>query len=126
MLIPTLNWFHHCGNRFVNEQLQRNRDEFELYVWEHEPQLNGDRHYCYDAILSSIKDQSGVVFFVNGLIDTGKTFFYNIVTANVQSKGKIVICVASFGIAALLLKEAALLIQLSKFLLNLMNIHALY
>ncbi|KAG0560756.1 hypothetical protein KC19_9G010700 [Ceratodon purpureus] len=103
MPIPTLNWSHHRGNRFINEQLQWNREDLELYVQEHEPQLNGEQRYCYDAILSSIEDQSGVVFFVNGPAGTGKTFLYNIVTANVRSRGKIVICVASSGIAALLL-----------------------
>ncbi|KAG0586650.1 hypothetical protein KC19_2G106400, partial [Ceratodon purpureus] len=101
--IPTLNWSHHRGNRFIDEQLQWNREDLELYVQEHEPQFNEDQRYCYDVILSSIEDQSGVVFFVNGPADTGKTFLYNIVTANVRSKGKIVICVASSGIAALLL-----------------------
>jgi hypothetical protein len=103
MPIPTLNWSRHRGNRFVNEQLQWNREELELYVPEHEPQLNGDQRYSYDVILSSIEDQSGVVFFVNGPAGTCKTFLYNIVAANVRSQGKIVICVASSGIAALLL-----------------------
>ncbi|KAG0618503.1 hypothetical protein M758_4G069300 [Ceratodon purpureus] len=103
MPIPTLNWSHHRGNRFINEQLQWNREDLELYVQEHEPQLNEDQRYCYDAILSSIEDQSGVVFFVNGPAGRGKKFLYNIVTANVRSKGKIVICVASSGIAALFL-----------------------
>ncbi|KAG0588920.1 hypothetical protein KC19_2G278400 [Ceratodon purpureus] len=92
MPIPTLNWSHHRGNRFINEQLQWNREDLELYVQEHEPQFNGEQRYCYDAILTSIKDHSGVVFFVNGPAGTGKTFLYNIVTANVRSRGKIVIC----------------------------------
>ncbi|KAG0610723.1 hypothetical protein M758_7G086700 [Ceratodon purpureus] len=91
MPIPTLNWSHHRSNRFINEQLQWNCEDLELYVQEHEPQLNGEQRYCYDAILSSIEDQSGVVFFVDGPAGTGKTFLYNIVTANVRSRGKIVI-----------------------------------
>ncbi|KAG0574270.1 hypothetical protein KC19_VG249600 [Ceratodon purpureus] len=104
MPIPTLNWSHHCGNRFINEQLQWNREDLELYIQEHEPQLNEEQRYCYDAILSSIEDRSGVVFFVNGPAGTGKTFLYNIVIANVRSRGKIVLCVASSRIAALLLR----------------------
>ncbi|KAG0580812.1 hypothetical protein KC19_4G201500 [Ceratodon purpureus] len=81
---PSEEESHHRGNRFINEQLQWNCEDLELYVQEHEPQLNEDQRYCYDAILR-------------------KTFLYNIVTANVRSRGKIIICVASSGIAALLL-----------------------
>ena len=42
--------------------------------------------------------------FLNGPGGTGKTFIYNTVCNKIQSEGWIVLCVASSGIAALLLR----------------------
>jgi hypothetical protein len=47
---------------------------------------------------------------------TGKTFVYNTLHAKIRSMGKIAICVASSGTAALLLEDVALLTLTSRFL----------
>jgi CO dehydrogenase nickel-insertion accessory protein CooC1 len=42
-------------------------------------------------------------FFVDGLGGTGKTFLYSCLLSTVRAQGRVVIAVASSGIAALLL-----------------------
>ncbi|KAL5704116.1 hypothetical protein ACHQM5_022589 [Ranunculus cassubicifolius] len=42
-------------------------------------------------------------FFINGAAGTGKTFLYNTIATQHRSEGKIVVMVASSGIASLLL-----------------------
>jgi hypothetical protein len=82
-----------------------NHKELEHFVRENELQLYVDQHYSnsYDVIFNSIENQFGTLLFVNGLASTCKTFLFNVVVANVQSQEKIVICIVSLGIVALLL-----------------------
>jgi PIF1-like helicase len=42
-------------------------------------------------------------FFLQGYAGTGKTFFYKAICNHFRAKGKIIICVALSGIAALFL-----------------------
>ena len=66
-------------------------------------QLNTDQRHAYTTILHSINDKSKSLYFVQGPAGTGKTFLYKVLCSYFHSKGKIVLCVASSGIAALLL-----------------------
>jgi hypothetical protein len=56
------------------------------------------------SIIDSVDNDLKKIFFLNGPGGTGKTFVYNTVCAKIRSQGKIVICVASSGIASLLLE----------------------
>jgi len=47
---------------------------------------------------------SGAVFFLEGLGGTGKTFVYSWLLSHIRSQGKVVLPVASPGIAAVLLE----------------------
>ncbi|CAN0904884.1 ATP-dependent DNA helicase PIF1 [Linum grandiflorum] len=62
-----------------------------------------DQKLAHDAILSSIQEDKGKLFFLYGHGGTGKTFLYNCIIAKVRSLGKIALVVASSGIAATLL-----------------------
>ena len=54
-------------------------------------------------MLSAVLSNSGKTFFLNGPGGTGKTFVYRALCHTLRSMGRIVLCVASSGIAALLL-----------------------
>ncbi|CAN1819977.1 ATP-dependent DNA helicase PIF1 [Linum perenne] len=53
--------------------------------------------------MDSVEKGTGQCFFVEGAGGTGKTFLWKVITAKLRSEGKIVLCVASSGIAALLM-----------------------
>ena len=67
--------------------------------------LNVDQHDAFNKITSAISTKSGDIFFLHGAGGTGKTYLYNTLCYQLRSEGKIVLCVASSGIAALLLKR---------------------
>ena len=98
------NWEAHVGNPLVNEQLNYDRDEEHDRAAQHEPRLNGDQRSAYDCVLDLVRNIHGHMFFLNGPGGTGKTFVYNTLCHQLRSEGTIVLCVASSGIAALLLK----------------------
>jgi hypothetical protein len=55
-------------------------------------------------VFNTVAQGEGVVFFLDGLGGSGKTFEYNMLLASVRRDGHIAIRVASFSIAALLLE----------------------
>ncbi|RID48364.1 hypothetical protein BRARA_I04879 [Brassica rapa] len=65
--------------------------------------MNLDQKVVYDSVLESVHKQSGQLFFVNGAGGTGKTYLYRTIIAKLRSANKVVIPVASSGVAALLL-----------------------
>jgi len=71
---------------------------------EHIANLNPDQHSAFNRITSAITNSTGETFFLQGPGGTGKTYLYNTLCYHLRSQGKIVLCVASSGIAALLLK----------------------
>jgi len=67
---------------------------------EHVPQLNPEQRAVYDNVMAVVDRRA---FFVDGLGDTGKTFFYSCLLSTVRAQGRVAIAVASSGIVALLL-----------------------
>ncbi|KAK4513103.1 uncharacterized protein ATC70_000141 [Mucor velutinosus] len=63
-------------------------------------QMNATQKHVFETITSSINSSH---FYLQGPAGTGKTFIYNTLCHFYRSHGKIVLCVASSGIAALLL-----------------------
>jgi hypothetical protein len=75
-------------------------------VKEHNKLLNGlnyEQRKIYDLVIGSVIDNNGGVFFVYGHGNTRKTYLWRTLICRLHSQGKIVIAVASSGIAALLL-----------------------
>ena len=97
------DWSRTAGNELIATEL--NYDLIEQ-IAEHDlslAQLNEGQRNAYSTILHSITDGSQSLHFVQGPAGTGKTFLYKVLCNYFRSKGKIVLCVASSGIAALLL-----------------------
>lgn len=67
------------------------------------PKLNAEQRHAYDRIFSAVMDDEPDLFFLLGPAETGKTFVYNTLCYALCAEGKIVLCVASSGIAAILL-----------------------
>ncbi|KAF8737744.1 Helitron helicase-like domain at N-terminus, partial [Rhizoctonia solani] len=66
-------------------------------------QLNNEQLAAFNQVLASVQNDLGVTFFHDGPAGTGKTFLYQTLCTTLCAQGKIVICVASSGLAALLL-----------------------
>lgn len=104
MPLPEHDWNVHIDNHYINEQLDYNRDDERERAEQRVPLLNAEQRHAYYQILDSIENERGRMFFLNGPGGTGKTFVYNTLCHKVRSEGWIVLCVASSGIAALLLR----------------------
>ncbi|XP_033142724.1 uncharacterized protein LOC103861187 [Brassica rapa] len=65
--------------------------------------LNNQQRAVYDAVIKSVREHQGKLFFLYGAGGTGKTFLYRAIIAALRSGSKKVIPVASSAIAALLL-----------------------
>ena len=93
------------SNAFV--QAEKNYDcqaEHNLFTQKYH-MLNTDQKEAFDTITGAL-DAEGATnthFFLQGPAGTGKTFLYNTLCHFIRGQGKIVLCVASSGIAALLL-----------------------
>jgi hypothetical protein len=104
MPLPNHTWDTEAENPLIGEQLNYNRSHERTSAEERIAQLNTEQRHAYEQIISSVELQAGHTFFLNGPGGTGKTFVYNTVCNTVRGNGWIVLCVASSGIAALLLR----------------------
>lgn len=92
------------GNRLINEQLDYNREELAARVTANTTQFNNAQRGVYDAVMQSVNNNQGKIFFLHSAGGCGKTFVCNTIAAAVRAQGKIALCVASSGIASLLLE----------------------
>ena len=99
---PVENWAELIGNPLIREQ-HYNVDEQAILAAANIPRLNQGQRDAFDEIVKAVDENSGKTFFLHGPGGTGKTFLYTILCYHFRSQGKIVLCVASSGIAALLL-----------------------
>jgi len=73
--------------------------------------LNEEQVACFNAIVAAVasheqdlqQQMPSCAFFLHGPAGTGKTFLYNYLCSHFRAQGKVVLCVASSGIAAQLL-----------------------
>ncbi|WVZ83473.1 hypothetical protein U9M48_030615 [Paspalum notatum var. saurae] len=62
--------------------------------------LNAEQRSAYDEILAAGDSGKGVVFFIDGLGGTGKTFLYKALLATVRGMDNISVVIATSGVAA--------------------------
>jgi hypothetical protein len=103
MPLPQGNWAQQFGNHLIQEQLNYDPVQQLLESEERQAQFNADQQAAFDEIMAAVESKSGQCFFLHGPGGTGKTFVYNTLCCALRAQGKIVICVASSGIAALIL-----------------------
>ncbi|XP_024009308.1 uncharacterized protein LOC112084412 [Eutrema salsugineum] len=100
---PDPNLLKEVGNTLWKEEMkystaEQNDEHVALFK-----QLNPEQRTIYDAVMDSIENHRGKLFFVYGPGGTGKTFLYRTIISKIRSTKGIVLPVASSGIAALLL-----------------------
>ncbi|KZV84196.1 hypothetical protein EXIGLDRAFT_624670, partial [Exidia glandulosa HHB12029] len=101
---PVGDWAAHVElNRLIAEQLNFDVDEQRTKAEENQARFNDEQRTAFDAIMEAVEQESGQSFFLSGPGGTGKTFVYLTLCYALRGAGKIVLCVASSGIAALLL-----------------------
>src|SRR6202789_1450016 len=101
--LPQFVWAAAVGNRLIAEQRSYDIDEQAQLATERIQTLNPAQRSSFDAIVNAVETQSGQTFFLHGPGGTGKTYVYNTLCYFLRGQGKIVLCVASSGIASLLL-----------------------
>src|SRR6267142_1911064 len=100
----TGNWEANLHNHLIAEQQQYDSAQQAQLAADFIAKLNPDQQAGFDKITSAVTTKSGEIFFLHGAGGTGKTFLYNTLCYHLRSQDKIVLCVASSGIAALLLQ----------------------
>ncbi|KDQ08678.1 hypothetical protein BOTBODRAFT_85219, partial [Botryobasidium botryosum FD-172 SS1] len=103
MPLPVHQWRNAGGNRLIAAQLDYDPEDLAREVEQLETGLNHGQRVAVDRIMHSCDNQLGNTFFLHGPGGTGKTYVYRLLAAKVRAQGNIVLCVASSGIAALLL-----------------------
>ncbi len=93
----------HGRNRLVEEKLAYDRHSLTVDANNAENRLNDNQRNTYKTILNDVTNKKGKLFFVYGNGGTGKTFVWTTLLSRLRRQGKIVLAVASSGIASLLL-----------------------
>lgn len=98
-----LNWNEGEANIHVQDEpnfdLQIQQETFDT----NHQKLNPRQREIFERITTAINTDSPAAFFLQGSAGTGKTFLYSVICNYYRAQGKIVLCVASSGIASLLL-----------------------
>ncbi|GMF37851.1 unnamed protein product [Phytophthora fragariaefolia] len=102
---PTLVLDSLLENKLMRRELEGYDHSVLQDVDDHTDELNEGQRTIYDLVLSAVHNPQPVerLFFIDGPGGTGKSTLLKHILASVRLSGKIVIAVASSGIAALLL-----------------------
>ena len=102
---PVNEWNAQNPNPFLaqHEFLHDERVALQAQAAADELLLNVEQRAAYIAIQTAYRNGTGGTFFIHGPGGTGKTFIYNTLARMARGEGFIVLCVASSGVAALLL-----------------------
>lgn len=90
-------------NRLIQEQYELQRDQPAGEAEQLHAQLNPQQLDAFNQVYESVIQSRGDTFFLDGPAGTGKTFLYKALCYKLRAEGHFVLCVASSGIAALLL-----------------------
>lgn len=102
---PTFSPQIPSGNRLIEEETSDDPLLMSMHANSLMSQLNTDQKKIFDRIIGCIDAKKPGFFFVCGHGGTGKTFLWNVVISKIRSENKIVLAVASSGVASLLLPK---------------------
>jgi hypothetical protein len=91
------------NNRLILEEMQYDKDHLQAMASSLHEKLNSKQRKIYNKIMESVCSSVGKVFFISGHGGTGKTFLWNSIITALRADDKIVLAVASSGVASLLL-----------------------
>lgn len=98
-----ISWNQDNGNPLLAEEYNYNTEVQAILHNTLLAQMNIQQKHCFDKIISSLNEPTTAQFFLQGPAGTGKTFLYRAICSYIRQQGKVVLCVASSGIAAQLL-----------------------
>jgi hypothetical protein len=103
--LPKYNYIPsvHGGNQLVEEELAYDQHSLTTDADNAKDRLNDDQRNAYETILNAVTNKEGKLFFVYGSGGTGKTFVWTTLVSRLRGQGKIMLGIASSGIASLLL-----------------------
>ena len=104
--LPTsvISWDQDNSNPLLAEEYNYNTDAQAVLCNTLLTQMNTQQKYCFDKIVFTLnKPTTSAQFSLQGPAGTGKTFLYRALCSYIRQQGKVVLCVASSGIAAQLL-----------------------
>jgi len=105
-LLPSIQgqWDTTTDNPLIEEQLQYDVAQEDAEARHIFAQFNAQQRANFTKVVEAIAaDPTTAHFFLQGPAGTGKTFLYRGLCSHFRAQRKIVLCVASSGIAALLL-----------------------
>ena len=87
-------------------ELQRMRKAFNLaectaYADLHAPNLTSEQRQVYSTVTNSVRNKDGKAYIIDARAGTGKTYTQKCIAARLRGESKVVLIVASTGIAAL-------------------------
>ena len=100
---PQFDWGCQEGNQLIAEQRAFNQPELQEFIQRGELTLSIQQRALYQAVLDSVEQGQGGLFFLHSGGGCGKTYLSKLISAAVRARDKIVLCVASTGLASLLL-----------------------
>ncbi|XP_074298621.1 uncharacterized protein LOC141629538 [Silene latifolia] len=90
-------------NKLIMEEKMYDKIQMQTECEEKKKLLNQEQLDVYEAVIKAVDNKTDDVIFVYDHGGTGKTFLYGTISAKLRATNKIVLNVASSGIAALLL-----------------------
>ncbi|KAK9208644.1 hypothetical protein WN944_001003 [Citrus x changshan-huyou] len=109
MPLPNSFLIRDSSNRLVNEELDYDRDQLKKLHEKSFAALNACQKPAYEAIIHSVENEEGCLFFINGHGGTGKKFLWNTIIAKLRSHSKIVLLVASSAESTCEIRQGTLL-----------------
>lgn len=100
---PIQNWTRTAHNRLIAQHTNFDHSTEETVAHQLSSHLNHDQKTAFDLICMSIINKQGKIFFIDGYGGTGKTYLYEALCHSVRAMNTIILCVASTGLACLLL-----------------------
>jgi ATP-dependent DNA helicase PIF1 len=91
------------NNVLIENEFKYDCSEMKKLFEDHLSNLNSGQLAAYQEIISVVDNGAGSMFFVDGYGGTGKTYLWKTISYKLRSEGKIVLNVASSGIASILL-----------------------
>ncbi|GKF09345.1 DNA helicase, partial [Tanacetum coccineum] len=97
-------------NKLLMEEKNYNRELLMQDAIRSVPKLNCEQKKIYDLIMNALTRNEQQLLFVYGHGGTGKTFLWKTIISSLRSQGKIILAVASSGIASLLLPAGKMVV----------------
>ncbi|XP_076884920.1 uncharacterized protein LOC143534288 [Bidens hawaiensis] len=106
MPFPNKDCISSANNLLLSEELAYDKVMLAIEFEQLFSSLTDEQHSVFEEIIEAVDKNKGGVFFVYGYGGTGKTYLWKTLCVSIRSQGKIVLSVASSGIASLLLSRS--------------------